>query len=132
MPPHIEKIIKQQQTITKYDRWGVQSKYENHVKAVVTHEYGHILSDQYFGMINKELANPNLKTNWSIKAMMDKWNEAYKKAFETGDIYHISQYGSKNVKEFFAECFAMREMGDKLPDYIESLMAEVLKNGIMQ
>lgn len=132
MPPHIEKIIKQQQTITKYDRWGVQSKYENHVKAVITHEYGHILSDQYFGMINKELANPNIKTNWSIKAMTDKWNEAYKKAFDTGDIYHISQYASKNVREFFAECFAMREMGDKLPDYIESLMAEVLKNGIMQ
>lgn len=132
MPPHVVKIIEQQRRKTLYDRWGVQSKYEDHVKAVVTHEYGHILSDQYFGMINGERANPNISLNWSIKGMNDRWKEVYNKALESGDIFKISEYASKNVREFFAECFAMREMGDTLPDYIETLMKEVLDNGIMQ
>lgn len=132
MPPHVVKIIEQQKRKTLYERWGVQSKYEDHVKATVTHEYGHILSDQYFGMINGERANPNISFNWSIKGMNDRWKQVYTQALESGDIYKISEYASKNVREFFAECFAMREMGDSLPDYIETLMKEVLDNGIMQ
>ena len=132
MPPHVVKIIEQQKRKTLYERWGVQSKYEDHVKATVTHEYGHILSDQYFGMINGERANPNISLNWSIKGMNDRWKQVYTQALKSGDIYKISEYASKNVREFFAECFAMREMGDSLPDYIETLMKEVLDNGIMQ
>jgi hypothetical protein len=109
--------------------------YEDHVKCVVTHEYGHILSDQYFGMINAERANPNYAYsapgNDRLREMNRRWDDALKKARDTGDIYKISQYANTKPSEFFAECFALREMGGKLPDYVESLMKEVLDNGIM-
>ena len=43
--------------------------------------------------------------------------------------------GNQNEKtndyEFFAECFAARELGETLPTYVEELMTEVLNNGIM-
>lgn len=63
--------------------------------------------------------------------MQSKWREVFEKSKKNGDIYNLTQYGSKNVHEFFAESFAAREMGEKLPDYVESLMKEVLSNGIM-
>jgi hypothetical protein len=82
-------------------------------------------------MINHESGNPHYSTNLSLRGMSDRWTQAYEKAFETGDIYSLSQYGSKNPREFFAECFAARYMGEKLPDYVETLMVEVFENGIM-
>ena len=115
----------------KFTRYGVHESYEDHVKCTVAHEYGHILSDQYFGMINEDRANPNYKTNWSLANRSRKWNETFLQARKTGDIYGISEYSSRNSREFFAECFAAREMGEKLPDYIESLMKETLEDGIM-
>ena len=116
---------------SKYKRFGVQASYDNHVGCVLTHEYGHILSDQYFGMINREAANINYSTDWRLRNMTQKWESAFNQAIKNGDIYSISYYAKTNVREFFAECFAAREMGETLPDYIESLMAEVLNNGIM-
>lgn len=129
---HIERDIARLENNLKFKRWGVNETYENHVKVVTIHEYGHILADQYFGQINDERANPNLKTNWSIRGMQTKWKDAYNKAKQTGDIYNLSQYGATNEREFFAESFAAYEMGEKLPDYIESLLKEVLTNGIMR
>lgn len=131
MPFKIESDIEKLKDAIKFERWGVHSMFDNHVEVVVTHEYGHILSDQYFGMINSERANPNYQ--WQSKAwnMNERWGNALKKARENGDIYKISQYANKKPSEFFAECFALREMGGTLPDYVESLMEEVLSNGIM-
>jgi hypothetical protein len=63
--------------------------------------------------------------------MKEKWDSAFQKSFDTGDIYNLSEYGAHNVKEFFAESFAAREMGETLPDYVEELFVEVFKNGIM-
>ena len=123
----IEKLEKQ----LKFSRYGVHQSYDDHVRVTLTHEYGHILSDQYFGMLNDERANPNYSTNWSLRRMCDKWGETYRKAVKTGDIYKVSEYGAKNDREFFAECFAAREMGEQLPDYVEKLMQEVLDNGPM-
>jgi hypothetical protein len=135
MPFAIESDIKKLEDKIKFERWGVHSMYEDHVKCVVTHEYGHILSDQYFGMINAERANPNYAYsapgNDRLREMNRRWDDALKKARDTGDIYKISQYANTKPSEFFAECFALREMGGKLPDYVESLMKEVLDNGIM-
>ena len=115
----------------KFSRFGVNSSYTDKVEVTVIHEYGHIIADQYFGQINREIANPNYKKDWNVIEMSSRWERAYLKARKTGDIYNLSQYGNTNVKEFFAECFTAREMNEKLPDYIEELMKEVLDNGIM-
>jgi len=133
MPFAIESDIEKLKKKLQFERWGVHSMYDDHLKCVVTHEYGHILSDQYFGMINQERANPNYNTPWNadLRNMSKRWEDAWKKAKENGDIYKISEYASTKPSEFFAECFALREMGGTLPDYVESLMEEVLSNGIM-
>ena len=131
MPPDVQKMVEKLTQKTLFDRWGVHSSYDDHIKCVVTHEYGHILSDQYFGMLNNERANPNYNTNWGLRGVNQKWQQAFDKAKKNGDIYKLSEYGSKNVREFFAESFVAREMGEKLPDYVEDLMAEVINNGIM-
>jgi hypothetical protein len=131
IPFAIEEKITTLEKKLQFTRYGVHSTHDDHVKAVITHEYGHILSDQYFGMLNLEQANPHYVTNWSLRGMTQRWKEAYQKALDNGDIYTLSEYGSKNPREFFAESFAAREMGEKLPDYVESLLEEVLNNGIM-
>lgn len=131
LPTYIQLDIEKKEKMLKFKRYGVHSSYDDHVIATVTHEYGHILSDQYFGMINKERANPNYSTNWKLREMGQKWDAAFRKAQETGDIFKLSKYGATNVREFFAESFVAREMGEQIPDYVESLFKEVLKNGIM-
>ena len=115
----------------KFSRWGVHSSYDDHVSDTIIHEFGHVLSDQYFGMLNHEIANPNYSRNWSLRGMNQKWQIAFQKALDTGDIYKLSEYGSKNFREFFAESFLAREKGETLPDYVEELFQEVFNNGIM-
>lgn len=131
LPFAIEKTIKTLEDKLKFSRYGVHEAYTEHVKITIIHEYGHIIADQYFGQINGEAANPNIKTNWSIRKVSDRWKDIFKTAYEKGDIYKVSQYGATDHKEFFAECFAARELGEKLPGYIDDFFMEVLKNGIM-
>lgn len=131
LPPPIQKTVTNLENKLRFKRWAVFDSYDDRVRAVVTHEYGHILADQYFGMINSEAANPNVLTNYRIRLVNDRWEEIWMRAHADGDLYAVSQYGATNSKEFFAECFVAREFGETLPDYIEDFMAEVLKNGIM-
>jgi len=131
LPYSLQSSVDKLKKALMFKRYGVQSSYENHVGCTVTHEYGHILSDQYFGMLNHERANPNYATNWQLRQMCRRWDDAFNRAVKSGDIYSLSDYGSANVREFFAESFVAREMGEILPDYVESLMSEVLRNGIM-
>jgi len=43
-----------------------------------------------------------------------------------GDIYKISQYATKNAKEFLAEAFTMYDFRrESLPDYIVKMIEEV-------
>ena len=46
-------------------------------------------------------------------------------------IFSVSKYAATDDDEFFAEVFAMREMGEKIPDYFDEMLEEALKNGIM-
>lgn len=131
IPWRVEREIEKYEKALKFKRYGVHSSYKNHVKAVTTHEYGHIIADQYFGMMNTRVANPNYDLNRRLEGMRRRWDEAFKKSRENGDIYNLSMYADENVYEFFAESFLAREMGEQLPDYVESLMKEVLDNGIM-
>ena len=131
IPFSVESDIKKRESELKFTRYSVQSSYDDHVGVTVIHEYGHILADQYFGMSNQERANPNYSTNWGLRGMSDRWKEAYNRAIKGEDIYSLSLYGRKNPKEFFAESFAAREMGEVLPPYVEDLFVEVIKNGKM-
>lgn len=131
IPPQVQSRIDRMESSIRYDRWCVQASYEDHVACIVTHEYGHVLSDQYFGMINDVKANANYATSMQLREMNAKWNNAYQRAISSGDIYGLSKYGSKNAQEFFAESFVAYEKGEKLPDYIAELFEEVFKNGIM-
>jgi hypothetical protein len=132
MPEIVRQRVEKLESDLNFTRWGVHSSYDDHVQAVVVHEYGHILSDQYFGMLNGARANPNISMNRSIEGVKKQWEDALSTARKNGDIYSLSQYGNTNAKEFFAESFLAREMGEKLPDYVETLMEATLKNGIMR
>lgn len=48
-------------------------------------------------------------------------------AMKNGDIKRISEYSADNAHEFFAECFAARELGETLPDYMIDMLDKVYK-----
>lgn len=131
MPAAIADEITRLENELKFSRWAIFDSYDDKVRVAVIHEYGHIIADQYFGQINGKDANPNYTKDTRLREMVKKWDDAFIKSLQNGDIYNLSRYGRTNADEFFVECFAAREMGEKLPDYVESLMKEVLDNGIM-
>ena len=130
LPLDVERAIKNLKYDFNFSRWAVMvdETGATDIKYTIAHEYGHILSDQYFGMINLGKANKNAYGP-ELSALRALVKDTYKKAQETGDIYKISRYGATHVDEFFAETFAMREKGEQLPDYIEHMLEETLKNG---
>ena len=107
----------------KYQRWSVSSSYGT-INATIPHEYGHILSDQYFGMINGRTYCPEAFTP-EAREKVRLVEETYRRAKKTGDIYGLSQYASTDAHEFLAEAFASKWMGETLPDYIESMLGSV-------
>lgn len=126
----VEKAIKQMQEEAKYTRWSVG---DGDVRATITHEYGHILADQYIGQINGARANPNFgygRDNPLSKAC-SKVRATYTKAKKQGDIFNISMYANTDEWEFFAETFTMYVKGEKLPTYITDMLEEVLNGGIL-
>ena len=129
----IENAIDKLEIQKKYDCFGTANKYSGleSIKATISHEYGHVIADQYFGQINKKYANEKfsyLDSNECYKKCKEVL-KAYFKALNNKDIYKISYYASTDDKEFFAECFAKKQMGEKLPDYIDEMIERVLKNG---
>ena len=128
MPPDIAKKVEKLEQNLRFDRWSISHTYG--ARATITHEYAHTLSDQYFGMINDTTANPNAKSAECL-TIRRKIDATRKKAWETGDIFSVSKYSATDDDEFFAEVFAMREMGEKIPDYFDEMLEEALKNGIM-
>lgn len=115
----------------KFNRFGVD--YEDlHIRAVITHEYGHIIADQYIGQINKWDANPKFDYNSNNKLyqLNQKVEKTYRQAIKNNDIYNISKYAAKNSHEFFAETFAIYDIGrEKLPKYIVEMLEEVIEYG---
>lgn len=127
LPPDVQRQVDILNNKLTFTRWSVYESYEDKLKVVVAHEYGHILADQYFGQLNGDKVNPS----YEAKIMKARWDKVYKKAQEDEDLFKMSQYGATDAHEYFAECFAAREFGEKLPDYVEELMQEILDNGIM-
>ena len=130
IPKDMQKQINILENQLKFKRWSVFDS-ENPIGSTVTHEYGHIVADQYFGQINGSKANPNYDKNYELRKYVKKWDEVFLKAKKTGDIYNLSEYSATNAYEFFAESFTAKELGEKLPDYVSELLEEILNNGIM-
>ena len=58
------------------------------------------------------------------RSALDEWSQAVKSARESG--FKVSQYGDTDDEEFFAECFAARELGEKLPEGVERAMNKLV------
>lgn len=102
------------------------------LRDVVTHEYGHVLQRKVDDAA--EAARDRKRWGWSVSPdsqqaidINARLKRAFTKAKKTGDIYGISEYAKKNHKEFFAECFAARERGEKIPDYVNKVLDEVIE-----
>lgn len=105
------------------------------MEAVVTHEYGHVLHKKIHDMASfaKERKKYKLDITDEEQRIIDaqnSLNRAYLKAKRTGDIKMVSFYAQKNNLEFFAECFAARELGENLPDYITKALDNVIQCAI--
>ena len=129
----IENGIKKLQEQKKFKCYSISGSYSDleSIKATISHEYGHVLADQYFGQINKFKANKNFDyfdSNECWQKCMDV-SKVYHEALRNNDIYDISYYASTDQYEFFAECFAKKQMGGTLPDYINEMLERVLKVG---
>lgn len=124
------KKLEEQKKFKCYSISGSHSDLES-IKATISHEYGHVLADQYFGQINKVKANKNFDyfdSNECWQKCMDV-SKVYHEALRNNDIYNISYYASTDQYEFFAECFAKKQMGGTLPNYINEMLERVLKVG---
>lgn len=129
----IENGIRRLEQQKKFKCYSISGSYADleSIKATITHEYGHVIADQYFGQINKFKANKNFDyfdSNECWQKCMDV-SSTYNEALRNNDIYDISYYASTDQYEFFAECFAKKQMGGILPDYINEMLERVLKNG---
>lgn len=52
--------------------------------------------------------------------------QAYRESKKNGEIYKVSEYGAKDVHEFFAECFAMYiAEEEQLPPTIAKMFKEL-------
>lgn len=125
----IDKKIANLERANKHKRYGVPDKYG--VRGVITHEYGHIISDQYIGLSNgsKAITSYNPADETKYNALRAKVSATFEKAKNNNDIFNISKYAETNEREFFSEVFTMREFGEKLPDYITDMLTEVINAG---
>lgn len=123
-PANIEKDYPKYLNVLNYTRSNVGNSYGT--KGVIAHEFGHALSDQYFGMLNGKWANPNADSQENL-AKVQKVKDVYNIAMSNGDIFKISKYASRNADEFLAETFTAKEMGELLPNYISDMLDEVLR-----
>ena len=112
---------------SKFKRWSVSSSGYG-IQGTITHEYGHILSDQRIGLRNGKsaIASYNIDNETKYKKLREKVVNTFKTARRNGDIFNISLYAERNEREFFSEVFAMRELGEPLPDYIAEMITEVI------
>ena len=120
----LKSEIARMQESLKYKRWGVSDSSDDPLATITTHEYGHILARQYFGLGEYQSSYEIEIRGQRSRILVES---AYLKAKETGDIYNISEYASSRKGEFFAECFAAYINGEQLPDYIEKMLKETLK-----
>lgn len=100
------------------------------IKAVMTHEHGHAIHSLVAAYAkNSHKVNADKKLVDDCVAAQNTLTAAYNRALKDGDMKKISRYARTNTAEFFAECFTARELGEELPDYINSALDNVIKIG---
>ena len=109
----------------KFDRWTVA--YENDgLSTSIYHELGHVVADQYFGMLNGKRFLVDGKAKISPERGQEIIRQAYRECKTNGEIYKISKYGAENVHEFFAESFAMYiAEEEELPSTVARMFKEL-------
>ena len=109
----------------KFDRWTVA--YENDgLSTSIYHELGHVVADQYFGMLNGKRFLVDGKAKISPERGQEIIRQAYRECKSNGEIYKISKYGAENVHEFFAESFAMYiAEEEELPSTVARMFKEL-------
>ncbi len=124
-----KKTIKDLEEALKYSRYNVIYSGKE-IQSTITHEFGHVIADQHCGQINGIRANPAYANNFNnvLWKKCELIRDTFKKAKENEDIYKISMYASTDSYEFFAECFAMYDLGEEeLPEYIIEMIKAVIK-----
>jgi len=121
----VRKQLKELYEQQKYSRFTVHYTEENFISDTITHEYGHIMSDQLTGhingrsAINKYMLGLDGQPNELAKYLNRDVANNYIKAKNNGDIYNVSYYASTTKDEFFAETFLMYTKKDpQLMDYM--------------
>jgi len=141
LPGHeAEKAFRDAQRFLRFSRNNVLISPEKAVQACTTHECGHtILLRRAYKEQNDAgfLLRQNKKTRGSERVYnlalnetptMKLVKETYQKAKKDETIYKISEYASKNPKEFFSECLVMyRFEKSELPDYIIDMIERIAK-----
>lgn len=118
-------IRKYEQKLRFKNGWTVEYGVEKHTENVLNHEYGHIIHDQILGGLNKIKVISQARVNTPLYLdraiqLQDEHLANFKRARLKGDIYNISEYGSSNQAEFFAESFVMYRNADiNLPIYMK-------------
>lgn len=100
------------------------------VRAVMTHEYGHALHARVRALHSHAYMFRNVPGVGEARYAQQSVSDAYWKAKNSGDMKSISRYANTSEAEFFAECFAARELGENLPDYVNNMLDKVIKCAI--
>ena len=132
----------------KHKRWRFFEK-GRELENVITHEFAHIIQDQYAGMLNpkyrRSTASPSivrkaqedldfvyrrLTTPAGKKIYKNKYNKSGGYELSTGEIGMISEYAGTNANELFAESFSMYATGhaDELPKIMKEYLDSFFKN----
>lgn len=101
---------------------------------LVTHEAGHVCHFMALGRVQR--VKPRAKGirryvfddagEEAKSIMIDAYKRACKRRDDlTMDVHAVSEYAMKNEMEFCAECYAMRERGEALPDYVTDMLEKV-------
>ena len=98
-------------------------------KEIILHELGHVIQDQYTGMINGPRAMMNPISNEKRLLWNDEWRNIFKQSKKEGLVGRISEYAAVNKDELFAESFAMYAGKEryKLPKIIKDYLDRYLK-----
>lgn len=120
-----ELYTKYAEEAVKFDRWTVA--YENDgLSTSIYHEMGHVVADQYFGMLNGNRFLVEGKAKIAPERGREIIRQAYRDCKKNGEIYKISKYGAQDADEFFAESFAMYiAEEEKLPATVAKMFKEL-------
>lgn len=114
----------EEQARTGYTRHNVGATEDGMtVRAVTIHEYGHGIK-AWCNLRSMHSDMFDIDEVREARSALDEWSQAVKSARVSG--FKVSQYGDADDEEFFAECFAARELGEKLPDGVERAMNKLV------